>query len=224
MRSEAARVNTWPPSRFVVGWVKPHHPPRIAFGRHRDVIRWHQIIPRLNPASPIALGAALANATLAHQINLAVPLPIARTDGAKRIKIADARAKGDAIKRVGIVRAGTQGDALGVGHGGALSRLGHIRNLALETDAQHGHHLEQGFQGIPPEFLASAAKRYEWQFLAIYSMLQCSESHKSHTPYSLYKIKPPIAAPQHGRIPAVAGEGGAGQMVHAPDYGARGGV
>ena len=108
----------------------------MAFGRHGDVIRWHQIIARLNPAAPIALGATHANRALAHQINLAVPLAIARTDRAKHIKIASARNGRDAVKRMGIVRAGAVGDALNVGHGAKLVRLGHIRNLTLQTDAK----------------------------------------------------------------------------------------
>ena len=108
----------------------------MAFGRHCDVIRWHQIIARLNPPPPIALGATHANRALAHQINLAVPLAIARTDRAKRIKIARARNGRDAVKRMAIMRAGAVDDALNVGHGAKLGRLGHIRNLALQTDAK----------------------------------------------------------------------------------------
>ena len=88
----------------------------MAFGRHSDVMRWHKIIPSLNPPPPITFGAAQANGALAHQINLAIPLAMARTNRAKHIKIADARQNRDAMKRMRIVRPGAMDEALSVGH------------------------------------------------------------------------------------------------------------
>jgi hypothetical protein len=99
------------PSLAIIGRVKPRHPYRITLGRHGNVMRRHEIIARFNPAAPVTLITDCAFGTMAHKVNLAIPLAIARTDRATHIKIAVARLARDAINGVGILRPGANDNA-----------------------------------------------------------------------------------------------------------------
>lgn len=96
----------------------------MAFGRADDVVRRHQIVPRLDPAAPVALGTADPHRALADQIDLTVPLTMAAADRAELVQLAAARAARDAVERVGVLGAGAVDDVGCVGHGEGPFRRG----------------------------------------------------------------------------------------------------
>jgi hypothetical protein len=75
-------------------------------------VGWDKIVARFNPATPIAFGANMPLAPLAHQINLAIPLSISATSRATIIKIAATHLQRDAVKGVRVLRPRTFYDPL----------------------------------------------------------------------------------------------------------------
>jgi hypothetical protein len=75
-------------------------------------MRANQILPRLNPAAPIALVADMAFAALAHQIDLDVPLTVPGTKRAAHIQIACPGLERDTVQGMSLIRPGAGNNAL----------------------------------------------------------------------------------------------------------------
>lgn len=112
----SARFRPKQSSFDIIGGIEPHRPHRAAIGRQRDVVTGNHVSPGLDPAAPVAFRAGDADRAVADQIDLAVPLAMARADRATHVEVAAAVTDGDAIERVRIVRAGAMDDVGGVRH------------------------------------------------------------------------------------------------------------
>lgn len=101
----------------VVGRIEPDDPHRLAVGGEGYVVAGDHIVAGLYPAAAVAFFTGVADAALADEIDLGVPLSIAAAVRAAGVKIAGARAHRYAVKRMRIGGAGAVDDVGGVGHG-----------------------------------------------------------------------------------------------------------
>ena len=103
------------PKALGVTGDKPRSAPRpLPPAKIRSVTGQQTDQDRLRPAAPVAFVAGVADAALADQIDLSVPLTVAGADRAAPVEIAGARSRRDAVERVRIGRAGAVDDVGGV--------------------------------------------------------------------------------------------------------------
>ncbi len=97
----------------------------------------HQIVAGLYPAAAVAFFTGVADAALADEIDLGVPLAISAALRAARVKIAGAQAHRYAVERVRIGGAGAEDDVGGVGHERGLARRGRLGKQENRKDRLH---------------------------------------------------------------------------------------